>query len=500
MKKIIKITIMLVFIALMYYSIPFQLNYGSCEPQITLKILTIQDANSLTLGNETSPIPTTGIPFTLKVVLEGHVTDLMSYQVGITFDYPAINCTGAWIPTNDQKFIFYGKISLSVKDVGKGTVNVGATLLDPSQAVTTEGGLLCMLNFTANKKGSFTLSFYDTEHTMLLNSLGLDILPFDKMQKQNFTLNVIGAKSPPVASFTFSPTQIKANKTVTFDASLSYDPDGQIVSYIWDFGDGQNLTTTENVTKHKFAKSGIYKVNLTVVDNDNLMSSIAKTVMVGIPPKIIVEIPNTPPFEPNHEITFNASLSYDPDGQIVSYIWDFGDGQNLTTTENYVVHSYEKRGVYQFALKVIDDDGLANSTSIKIQIGRPPVANFTFDPPNPKVWDTVKFDASKSHSDEAPITSFVWYFEDTRENVTSESPFIEHVFVSADPGYNVTLTVYDSDGLSSFCSLLVPVTAEVAQESAFGTETLAAIVIVIIIVVALVIHKIKSPKEEVLEI
>ena len=50
---------------------------------------------------------------------------------------------------------------------------------------------------------------------------------------------------PPVANFTYSPERPIANQTVTFDASSSYDSDGTILSYEWDFEDGNITNTTE---------------------------------------------------------------------------------------------------------------------------------------------------------------------------------------------------------------------------------------------------------------
>lgn len=74
---------------------------------------------------------------------------------------------------------------------------------------------------------------------------------------------------PPIASFTADPMQGVAPLNVSFDASASVDPDGTIVSYIWDFGDGSPIQTTSNPTiTHTYTSSNVYTVTLIVVDND----------------------------------------------------------------------------------------------------------------------------------------------------------------------------------------------------------------------------------------
>ncbi|MEA1944415.1 MAG: PKD domain-containing protein, partial [Euryarchaeota archaeon] len=71
---------------------------------------------------------------------------------------------------------------------------------------------------------------------------------------------------PPTASFTFSPAYPFAGYNVTFDGSGSSDPDGTVVNYEWDFGDGN--TSTGVTANHSYASAGTYTVNLTVTDND----------------------------------------------------------------------------------------------------------------------------------------------------------------------------------------------------------------------------------------
>jgi len=83
---------------------------------------------------------------------------------------------------------------------------------------------------------------------------------------------------PPKASFTFSPKNPLVNEEITFNASASTDPDGSIVSYEWDFGDGE--TASGKVVTHAYSDAGSYTVTLTVTDDDAATHSISKKVNV----------------------------------------------------------------------------------------------------------------------------------------------------------------------------------------------------------------------------
>jgi len=84
----------------------------------------------------------------------------------------------------------------------------------------------------------------------------------------------------PIAEFTFSPERPHAGETVTFDGSASYDPDGEIVKYEWDF-DNDGVTDAQGrVVEWVFAQPGSYPVRLTVTDNDGFKSSVTKEVPV----------------------------------------------------------------------------------------------------------------------------------------------------------------------------------------------------------------------------
>ena len=84
----------------------------------------------------------------------------------------------------------------------------------------------------------------------------------------------------PVAEFAFSPERPHAGETVTFDASASYDPDGEIVKYEWDFDDDGVTDAQGKVVEWVFSQAGTYPVRLTVTDNDGFKSSLTKEVPV----------------------------------------------------------------------------------------------------------------------------------------------------------------------------------------------------------------------------
>jgi len=85
--------------------------------------------------------------------------------------------------------------------------------------------------------------------------------------------------SPPVASFVMSPTAGEAPLTVDFDASGSTDADGNIVSYEWGFGDGNNGTGV--TIEHVFNAADTYTITLTVTDDQGKTASATQEITVA---------------------------------------------------------------------------------------------------------------------------------------------------------------------------------------------------------------------------
>ena len=87
-------------------------------------------------------------------------------------------------------------------------------------------------------------------------------------------------KPIPCALFTYVPAYPGIDQPIKFDASASYVPGGNIIKYIWDFGDGNTINTSEEIVMHSYASKENCVVNLTVVDNNDTISLTYKEIRV----------------------------------------------------------------------------------------------------------------------------------------------------------------------------------------------------------------------------
>ncbi|MFN4218836.1 MAG: SdrD B-like domain-containing protein [Candidatus Bipolaricaulia bacterium] len=88
-------------------------------------------------------------------------------------------------------------------------------------------------------------------------------------------------KFPPVAQFEFTPEHPKVGEVVRFDASESFDPDGHIIKYAWDFESDGTIDAQGVRVEHSFSQAGAFTVTLTVTDNDGETGTARKTIIVG---------------------------------------------------------------------------------------------------------------------------------------------------------------------------------------------------------------------------
>jgi PKD repeat protein len=178
---------------------------------------------------------------------------------------------------------------------------------------------------------------------------------------------------------------------LTVDATNSFDPDGHVVAYEWDFGDGQNDSGQR--TLHVYGAPGSYVVALTVFDDRGANASFSRTILVGPRP----EAPNARLLVSAQGLSIiaDASTSADPDGDIVSYAYDFGDGGKLLCDAQAACqvsgpgsskasggaarasHRYLRDGTYILVLTITDARGLTSESESPITLASDPKPSFT---------------------------------------------------------------------------------------------------------------------------
>jgi PKD repeat protein len=163
---------------------------------------------------------------------------------------------------------------------------------------------------------------------------------------------------------------INQGEYIYFSAENSSDEDGKIDNYHWDFDDGNTSNSIDPI--HKYDHPGIYNVTLTVTDNDGNkdVTSITITVL-NSKPVAKINIENHPLSDSGkipifYSIQFNSTGTYDSDGNITYWYWDFGDG-NYSSDEN-PLHRYDNIGIFIITLTIHDDDGEKAEDYIEIEI------------------------------------------------------------------------------------------------------------------------------------
>jgi PKD repeat protein len=195
----------------------------------------------------------------------------------------------------------------------------------------------------------------------------------------------LGANADPVAGFSATPTSGQAPLTVDFDASSSYDSDGSVVRYDWDFGDGTTLPDGGPVPQHTYTAEGVYTASLTVTDNLDATGILVLDDYIFVGNEQPVASFAFNPTQPGagETITFDATGSTDPDGSIVLYDWDFGDGTVLLDAGPTPTHSYSTEDVFTVLLTVTDNDGATDQSSAVVSTIPPGeialIYHYTFD-------------------------------------------------------------------------------------------------------------------------
>ena len=264
------------------------------------------------------------------------------------------------------------------------TVSEGTVVtLDGSSSLDIDGGIVSYswnqisgpwvtLSDPASFRPTFTAP--DVEPDGVCLNFELTVTDIGGMKSTDLCIvNVSRQNQPPIAVVAPDYKETTGGILVTMDGSGSTDPDDGIASYAWSQEEGDPVSLsdpTSAITTFTAPKAETYgksiKLRLTVKDHGGLQGTVDSSVYV-----IESEVSNDPPiadfsYEDKKKLIMFIDGSTDSDGTIVSWYWEFGDGN--TSTEQHPNNRYIKAGKYTVTLTVTDDKGESNFTTINIAV------------------------------------------------------------------------------------------------------------------------------------
>jgi len=265
--------------------------------------------------------------------------------------------------------------------------------------------------------------------------------------KVNVTVRVVNRAPQPIISMD-RDTRL-TGEVFTFNASNSSDMDGRVVTPSWEFGDDN---TSDGWTAfHSYRWPGEYVVRLTVTDDDGAKAWVTRRVTVLNRPPVAAFTADDGEVWKGRSTTLNASSSWDTDGRVYQYEWDFGDGSEGQVTQSpLVIHVFETAGEISVTLTVVDDMGAFNKTVGTVTVlNRAPWVDVKVRPETVLTGETVELDGSASYDEDGVIMDYDFNVLDAGDNVVARftGTATKVVWEPMDDGeYVVVLLVTDDDG------------------------------------------------------
>jgi len=161
---------------------------------------------------------------------------------------------------------------------------------------------------------------------------------------------------------------------VYLDASGSYDPDGDSLTFSWELdGDTWYDDLKSKTGYYTWYEPGEYRVLLRVIDDDGYYDYYETKAYINPqpdnqPPVALCNMPKESWVKVGEIIVLDASASYDPDGYIVKYEWDVDGLDGYDHTGKIIRIKYVRTMSYHLTLHVIDNDGAGDTYSFVINV------------------------------------------------------------------------------------------------------------------------------------
>ena len=266
---------------------------------------------------------------------------------------------------------------------------------------------------TYSTPGDYQLIYYYTDQNSCSDSITLPI-QVNSLPDVDFTMSVL-------SSCMDTPIDFVGNST------------SNIVSWDWDFGDGQ--TGTGQNIPHTYTTWGVMQVILTVTDQNGCSETALNTLSISQSPQANF----TYSVDSCHTLHFVDASTAPPGFFLVSYDWDMGDG-NVIHDDPEFSYSYANGGLYNVTLTVTVDSSnhfCSNTVTLPVIVPNTPTIYYTFDPDTTCLGETTFFYGASG----TQITSWYWNFDDGLDTL---GQYTGHIYDN--PGsYDVTLYITDTN-------------------------------------------------------
>ncbi|MEM9327132.1 MAG: PKD domain-containing protein [Bacteroidota bacterium] len=303
-------------------------------------------------------------------------------------------CQGSTIQFQNNSSSLSGGIVLTIWDFGDGN---SSNVFAPNHVYSQAG------NYTV------TLTVYNEDNDFAVTS---KLVTVDPLPVVNFQVDA-------------SVTNSCESTGQLFDNLSSIT--GDLLSYSWEFGDGNSSTATEPT--HNYSDPGTYTVKLTATGDVSGCTANASSTLV-IHPEAVVDFNFQNQCE-GTAIPFVDATTIDYGN--VSYQWTFGDGNS--SAQQHPDHLYAEANTYHVNLRVTSQEGCVTQTSKTVEVLTQPQAAFTFS--NVCDGSQATFTNTSHNAD-----SYLWYFGDGHTSTLTEP---SHTYAQ-DSTYTVSLVARNTNG------------------------------------------------------
>jgi len=416
--------------------VSFSVSASDVGPDTLTYLWSFGDGNSSTAQNPTHTYDDNS-PYTVTVTVSDGDSGSVQASGGILISNvaPVIGTiSGATNATEGDTESY----SATVTDISSADANAGYTY---AWVLTDTGG---GTQTSSSATPSFTFADDDV-YTLALTVTDKD----GGIDTDSITINVVNAN--PTASIS-GPTSATEGQSLSFTGSAT-DPGSETFTYTWTFGDGGNATGTNVTHTYVDEGTGSYTVTLTVADGDGGSDQATQVVTVANVNPTIDTFVVPPSGVEAGVLAFTSSASDVGVNDVLTFLWDFGDGSQSTSQNPTHAYADEGTGSYTVTLTVSDGDTGTATQSTAITIANVnPVADPITGPATGIEGQALSYSSGGSDVGTLDTLTYSWDWGDGTTATPGASA--THTY-SNDGTYTITFTVTDNDGGTDTSTLTV---------------------------------------------